>query len=91
MRPFLPYLLIALLIALLAALVASSYPDGLERIAELLGFKSRATLDPVLKSPLPDYSLPGMEEGPLATALAGIVGALICFILPFGFFLLRKK
>jgi cobalt/nickel transport system permease protein len=68
-------LVIALAVTLFAPL-ASEHPDGLERVAEDLGF-----IDLALDAPyqiIPDYVLPGIPEGsPLATILAGIVGTLI--------------
>ena len=60
------------LVALLAPL-ASSSPDGLERVAERLGFEAHAA-PPVLGGPFPDYTLPGLGEsqwGPVAVSLIG--------------------
>ncbi len=55
---------------------ASTHPDGLERVAEDLGFMDKA------KEPLhpafPDYTVPGME-GFFSNGLAGIVGTLAAF------------
>ncbi|MBN1812444.1 MAG: energy-coupling factor ABC transporter permease [Anaerolineae bacterium] len=75
-------LVIALAVTLFAPL-ASEHPDGLERVAEDLGF-----IDLALDAPyeiIPDYALPGIsEESPMATILAGIVGVLIVAIVGFG-------
>lgn len=63
----------------LVAPFASSLPDGLEQVAERLGFAGRAvTGQPV---PLPDYSVvPLADVSPwLATVIAGGVGALVAF------------
>lgn len=62
------------LIAVLLSPLASAYPDGLERVAEDLGF-----LDFGLSAPyqiLPDYTVPFLGETPLSTIVAGAVGAL---------------
>lgn len=62
-------------IALLAALgsaVASSRPDGLERVAEDLGFADRAEVR--YQAPAPDYAVPGV---PFGGALAGLAGATV--------------
>jgi cobalt/nickel transport system permease protein len=68
-------LAIALAVTLLAPL-ASENPDGLERVAEDLGFIARAQDSPY--EIVPDYALPGIAEGsPMATILAGVAGALI--------------
>jgi cobalt/nickel transport system permease protein len=73
---------IALMVTLLAPL-ASENPDGLERVAEDLGFIGRAQDAPY--EIIPDYVLPGIsEESPLATILAGIVGALLVAGIGFG-------
>lgn len=66
------------LLALVGLLVllspfASSAPDGLERVAEDLGFAERAAV--TLAAPVPDYAWPGIGHGGLATILAGFAGA----------------
>jgi cobalt/nickel transport system permease protein len=75
-------LTIALAVTLFAPL-ASEHPDGLERVAEDLGF-----IDLALDAPyqiIPDYALPGIAEGsPVATILAGIVGVLIVALVGLG-------
>lgn len=64
-------------LALVAALApfASAFPDGLERVAESLGFESRA-VDPSLPGPFPDYTLPGLETG-WAPVLVSLIGCAI--------------
>ncbi len=69
-------LLVALGLALLSPL-ASPYPDGLERVAEDHGFIERAQEAPYHL--LPDYTFPGLGEGPLSTILAGLTGTLLLF------------
>jgi hypothetical protein len=91
MRKVVPYLIITLILAAIAAPLASSWPDGLDRVAQMLGFEHRAVINPLVKAPLPDYGVPGLEKSPLSGSLAGLAGALICFIVPFGFYLWRRK
>jgi cobalt/nickel transport system permease protein len=68
-------LVIAIAVTLFAPL-ASEYPDGLERVAEDLGFGGMASGAPY--QIIPDYAFPGIPEGsPLATILAGVAGVLI--------------
>jgi cobalt/nickel transport protein len=55
---------------------ASPHPDGLERVAEKLGFLNKA--DAPSHSVLPDYTVPGLE-GFLSNGLAGIIGVLATF------------
>ncbi len=69
-------LALTLLLTLLAPL-ASSDPDGLERVAEDLGFIQAAR--PPAFELLPDYTIPGLSNRSLAVILAGILGALMAF------------
>ncbi|MCS7251220.1 MAG: energy-coupling factor ABC transporter permease [Anaerolineae bacterium] len=71
-------LAIVLILTLLAPL-ASADPDGLERVAEDLGFIQAAR--PSAFSLLPDYTIPGLPNESLATILAGILGAIIVLAL----------
>jgi cobalt/nickel transport system permease protein len=72
------WILAGTLVALAAVLLApfaSGDPDGLERVAEDLGF-----LEAGLDAPyeiLPDYTIPFLGETALSTVVAGIVGALV--------------
>jgi cobalt/nickel transport system permease protein len=66
------------LISILAVLIspfASGNPDGLERIAEDVGFLDRGLSAPYQL--LPDYTIPFLGETALSTVVAGIVGALV--------------
>lgn len=54
---------------------ASADPDGLERVAENLGF-----INTGLDAPyqiIPDYTVPFLGETPYSTILAGLIGAII--------------
>lgn len=70
-------LLLAIALAV-ASPLASSHPDGLEWVAEQKGFLETAR-DP-LYNLIPDYVMPGISNEALATILAGILGALIVFV-----------
>jgi cobalt/nickel transport protein len=70
-------MVLALGIALFLSPWASSLPDGLERVAEDLGFIKKAEGPEVTgwgKSPLPDYKVPGVQNEQWATGLAGLFG-----------------
>ena len=54
---------------------ASQLPDGLERVAENMGFIDREGA--VFHSPVPDYSWPGFLNEGLATSLAGLLGVAV--------------
>lgn len=71
--------LVALGLALFVAPFASSWPDGLERVAATLGFEHRAAATPVLAAPLPDYQFPGIGSAALSTVIAGVAGTLVAF------------
>jgi drug/metabolite transporter (DMT)-like permease len=62
---------IAALVVVVAAYFASSEPDGLERVAEDVGFLGAGEDSPF--TIIADYVFPGMD-GPLATILAGLLG-----------------
>ena len=67
--------LLVSLVAVFLSPMASGNPDGLERIAQDLGFLNQG-----LESPfqiLPDYTIPIFGETALSTILAGIVGAVV--------------
>ncbi len=72
-------LLLALIIAAFLSPFASSSPDGLERVAEDLGFIEKGSQFPVMNSPIPDYIFPWIRNEGVATALAGVTGTLITF------------
>jgi hypothetical protein len=74
-------LLIALALAIVSPL-ASSWPDGLERVAEDKGFIDQAA-EPRFEI-IPDYAFPGVRSEALATVLAGLVGTLVLFGLGYG-------
>ncbi len=73
-------LAVAALLALLSPL-ASGSPDGLERVAENLGFLDRG--QDASYNVIPDYMVPGFEGG-FSTILAGLVGVLILAALGYG-------
>ena len=81
-RQLLAGLALALVVATFAAFAASPLPDGLERVAMDHGFLDRA------QGPrftvLPDYTIPGLGNGPLSTAVAGGVGVLLVTGITFG-------
>ena len=77
-------LLVALIVAAVLSPFASSSPDGLEKVAEDLGFLHKGEGEPVLIAPVPDYAMPGVKNESVATAAAGIVGTLLTFGAAYG-------
>ncbi|MGB7538979.1 MAG: energy-coupling factor ABC transporter permease [Anaerolineales bacterium] len=70
-------LAIALLLTVLSPL-ASAHPDGLEWVAEQTGFLDAAQVSTY--KIIPDYAVPGISNGTLATILAGVLGVAIVLI-----------
>jgi len=68
-------LVIAIVIAAASAFIASGSPDGLERVAQDHGFLDRAQDAPYRV--LPDYTVPGLGDGPISTIVAGAVGLVL--------------
>lgn len=66
---------IASLAAVLLSPLASASPDGLERVAEDMGFLNLGQSAPY--QILPDYTIPFLGETALSTIVAGTVGALV--------------
>lgn len=85
---------LALAIAVFLSPLVSSWPDGLERVAENLGFLKKAGQSGVTwwnHSPLPDYKLPGIQNEGWATALAGLLGTMALVGLGWGIARLLKR
>lgn len=72
-------LLASLGVALFAAPFACPWPDGLEAVAATLGFEHAAR--EAAPAPMPDYLFPWIGNEGMATAAAGVVGALVVFAL----------
>ena len=77
-------LAVSLLLAVVVSLFASSSPDGLEHVAETLGFADSAADSAVAGSPLADYGTAGVANTWLSTAIAGIVGLAVTGLVAFG-------
>ena len=70
------WLVVAFVVAGGVSLLASSHPDGFEKAGEETGYIHTASN--LLSSPLPDYSVPGIDSW-LSSSLAGIVGVALTF------------
>jgi cobalt/nickel transport protein len=77
-------LLTAVLVALILSPFASTHPDGLERVAENLAFAEKGSSPVAWFSPMPDYVVRGISDGKISTAMAGVIGTFITFIVVFG-------
>ncbi len=86
-------LLAALIFGSVLSTFASSWPDGLESIAEHKGFLALGERDPLMRAPVADYAWPGVKNEKAATAMAGAAGTLAVFGFGYGIalFLNRPK
>ncbi|KGN32637.1 hypothetical protein N802_17705 [Knoellia sinensis KCTC 19936] len=85
-------LVISLILAGVVSLWASGNPDGLEFVAEKLGFVDTAGEHATGESPLADYGVAGVANERLSGGLAGILGVVAVAVIAFGLmFVLRKR
>jgi cobalt/nickel transport system permease protein len=76
-------LLISTGLAVFVVPFASAWPDGLERVAAVLGFEHKAFETQIWPSLLPDYVVPGLKSIVLSTVIVGCTGTLAAFILAY--------
>lgn len=75
-------LALALGLALFVSPFASQWPDGLEKVASMLGFEQHTVASPAAASPIAGYHIRGFDST-AATALAGAIGTIVVFGLSF--------
>ena len=89
---FVVALLASLLVAGGVSYFASSNPDGLEYVAEKVGFADAAEDSAAAGSPLSDYQVRGIENDALSGGLAGVVGAVVVLLVAGGLvYLVRRR
>jgi len=82
-RSWLIPVIAVLLIASVLSLFASAFPDGLEKVAEDIGFiKLAENVRVSIPTPLADYGIEGL--GQIGTSIAGLLGSGVCFAVAFG-------
>jgi len=83
---------VCLLLAGVVSVWASANPDGLEFVAERLGFSGTAGEHAASDSPLADYGTAGVDDARLSGGLAGVVGVVVVAVVAFGLMhLLRRR
>ena len=84
--------LASLLLAGVVSFYASSSPDGLEKVAEDIGFIDSAKEHTNSDGVLADYGVKGVENARLSTGAAGVIGVIATGAISTGlFFLIRRK
>jgi len=60
---------------------ASTYPDGLEKVAESLGIEEP---EPVWSGLMPDYTIHTIENPYIAKLISGLIGLVLVFSVAWG-------
>ncbi len=84
-------LLISALLAGGASFYASSSPDGLEKVAEDIGFIETAKDHANSDTALADYGVKGVENERLSVGAAGVIGVVATGAVSGGLFLLLRR
>lgn len=84
-------LVVALLLGGVLSYYASSHPDGLEHVAEQIGFAGTADEHAVGDGPMADYQVRGVDDARLSGGLAGVIGILVTLALAGGLALAVRR
>jgi len=82
---------LSLVLAGVVSNFASSSPDGLEKVAEDIGFLDSAKDHTYADGPLADYGVKGIENERLSTGTAGVIGVITTAGVSTGLFLLLRR
>jgi cobalt/nickel transport protein len=69
--------IVTLILAGVISFYASSNPDGLEKVAEKIGFIETAKEHSISDSPLADYGVKGIENSRISVGAAGVIGVIV--------------
>ena len=81
----------SLFLAGVVSFYASSNPDGLEKVAEDIGFIETAEDHTYAEGALADYGVKGVENPRLSTGLAGVIGVVATGVISTGLFMLVRR
>jgi hypothetical protein len=84
-------LLVSLVLAGFVSFYASSHPDGLEKVAEEIGFIETAENPATAGSALADYGVAGVENERASVGVAGVIGVAATGIVATSFFIYLGK
>ena len=83
--------LLSLLLAGIVSFYASSHPDGLEKVAEEIGFIETAKDPATAGSALADYGVAGVENERASVGIAGVIGVAATGAVATGLFIYLGK
>lgn len=81
----------SLFLAGVVSFYASSHPDGLEKVAQDIGFLETAKEHTNADGVLADYGVKGVENARLSTGLAGVIGVVATGVVATGLFMLVRR
>ena len=81
----------SLLLAGVVSFYASSHPDGLEKVAEDIGFIETAKENTNADSLLADYGFKGVDNERLSVGAAGVIGVIATGVVSTGLFMLVRR
>jgi cobalt/nickel transport protein len=84
-------LLVSALLAGVVSFYASSSPDGLEKVAEDVGFIETAKEHTFGDFTLSDYGISGLENARLSVGFAGLIGVVVTALIAMALFMLIRK
>jgi cobalt/nickel transport protein len=83
--------LVSALLAGGVSFYASSHPDGLEKVAQDVGFIETAKDNANADTSLADYGVKGIENERLSVGVAGLIGVVATGAISGGLFLLLRR
>jgi cobalt/nickel transport protein len=82
---------VSLFLAGVVSFYASSNPDGLEKVAEDIGFIETAKDHTYADGALADYGVKGIDNARLSTGAAGVIGVIATGVISTGLFMVVRR
>ena len=82
---------VSLFLAGVVSFYASSNPDGLEKVAEDIGFIETAKDHTYADGALADYGVKGIDNARLSTGAAGVIGVVAPGVISTGLFMVVRR
>ena len=82
---------VSLFLAGVVSFYASSNPDGLEKVAEDIGFIETAKDHTYADGALADYGVKGIDNARLSTGAAGVIGVVATGVISTGLFMVVRR